>query len=39
MAKIHITLVGGQPAPVYHGIVAIQPDKIVFIYSQESIEV
>lgn len=34
--KVHITLVGGQPAPVYHGIVATQPDKIVFIYSGES---
>lgn len=37
--KIHITLVGGQPAPVYHGIVATQPDKIVFIYSDESREI
>ncbi len=36
--KLHITLVGGQPAPVYHGIVATQPDKIVFIYSDESRE-
>lgn len=36
MAKIHITLVGGQPAPVYHGIVATKPDKVVFIYSDES---
>ena len=36
MAKIHITLVGGQPAPVYHGIVATQPDKVVFIYSESS---
>ncbi len=34
--KVHITLVGGQPAPVYHGIVATQPDKVVFIYSVES---
>lgn len=34
--KVHITLVGGQPAPVYHGIVATQPDKIVFVYSGES---
>ena len=34
--KIHITLVGGQPAPVYNGIVATQPDKVVFIYSIES---
>jgi hypothetical protein len=34
--KVHITLVGGQPAPVYHGIVATQPDKVVFIYSKNS---
>lgn len=39
MAKIHITLVGGQPAPVYHGIVATTPDKVVFIYSRESMSV
>lgn len=39
MAKIHITLVGGQPAPVYHGIVATQPDKVVFIYSDKTREV
>lgn len=31
--KVHITLVGGQPAPVYNGIVATRPDKVVFIYS------
>lgn len=36
--KVHITLVGGQPTPVYHGIIATQPDKIVFIYSDESLE-
>jgi len=34
--KVHITLVGGQPAPVYHGIVATQPDKVVLVYSDES---
>ena len=34
--KVHITLVGGQPAPVYHGIVATHPDKVVFVYSEES---
>lgn len=39
MSKVHITLVGGQPAPVYHGIVATKPDKVVFIYSDESREV
>lgn len=37
--KTHITLVGGQPAPVYHGIVATKPDKVIFIYSDESREV
>jgi hypothetical protein len=36
MSKIHITLVGGQPAPIYHGIVATQPDKVIYIYSQKS---
>jgi len=36
MSKIHITLVGGQPAPVYHGIMATGPDKVVFIYSVSS---
>ena len=36
--KVHITLVGGQPAPVYNGIVATQPDKIVFIYSDSTRE-
>lgn len=39
MAKVHITLVGGQPAPVYHGIVATKPDKVVFVYSNESVSV
>ena len=34
--KIHITLVGGQPAPVYHGIVATKPDKVVYVYSKDS---
>ena len=36
MAKVHITLVGGQPAPVYHGIIATNPDIVVFIYSESS---
>lgn len=36
MAKVHITLVGGQPVPVYHGIVATQPDRVVFIYSKNT---
>ena len=34
--RVHITLVGGQPAPVYHGIVATAPDKVVFICSSSS---
>lgn len=34
--RIHIALVGGQPAPVYHGIVATQPDKVVYVYSKGS---
>ena len=36
--KVHITLVGGQPAPVYNGIVATEPDKVVYIYSDKTIE-
>lgn len=36
MKKIHITLVGAQPAPIYHAIVAIQPDKIIYVYSESS---
>lgn len=35
--KVHITLVGGQPAPVYHGIKAVNPDKVIFIYSNSSL--
>ena len=36
MSRIHIALVGGQPAPVYHGIVAIKPDKVIYIYSENT---
>lgn len=36
MSKIHITLVGGQPAPVYNGIIATNPDKVVFVHSSDS---
>lgn len=36
MGKVHITLVGGQPAPVYNGIVATNPDKVIFVCSTES---
>ena len=34
--KVHIALVGGQPAPVEKGILATAPDLVEFIYSQES---
>lgn len=34
--KVHITLVGGQLAPVYIGISAIRPDKIVYVHSAGS---
>lgn len=37
--KVHITLVGGQPAPVYNGIIATRPDKVVFVYSDGSMSV
>lgn len=33
MSKVHITLVGGQPAPVYHGIVATKPDFVFYVCS------
>ena len=36
MSKVHIALVGGQPAPVYYGISATNPDIVVFIYSRDS---
>lgn len=36
MARIHITLVGGQPMPIYNGIRHAKPDKVVFIYSSQS---
>ena len=36
MAKVHITLVGGQPEPVYNGIMYNEPDKVLFIYSDQS---
>lgn len=34
--KVHITLVGRQAAPVYHGIVATQPDLVVLVYSKDT---
>lgn len=36
MAKIHITLVGGQAAPVYNGIKATKADKVIYIFSEDS---
>ena len=36
MSKIHITLVGGQPMPVYNGIRYACPDKVIFVYSKET---
>lgn len=34
--KVHITLVGGQPAPIFRGITTIKPDRVVFIYSKRT---
>ena len=34
--KIHITLVGGQPVPVYLGLKELQPEKIIYICSKSS---
>lgn len=36
MAKIHITLVGGQTAPVYYGIVDSNPDIVILICSSQT---
>lgn len=36
--NIHITLVGGQTAPVYQGILYSNPDKVIFIHSTETTE-
>ncbi len=33
---IHISLVGGQPAPVYHGVMAIEPDRVIFVHSAQT---
>jgi hypothetical protein len=38
MAKIHITLVGGQTMPVYIGIMENQVDQIVLIHSKDSLK-
>lgn len=37
MSKVHIALVGGQPAPVYNAIKYIKPDIIIFIHSDISV--
>ena len=39
MSRIHITLVGKQAAPVYNGIIATHPDRVAYIYSEESRDV
>ena len=36
MAKVHITLVGGQPTPVYQGVVLSTPDRIILICSGQT---
>lgn len=36
MSRVHITLVGGQPMPIYNGIRYSKPDKVVFVYSSQS---
>lgn len=33
---IHISLVGGQPAPVYHGVMAADPDRVIFVHSAQT---
>lgn len=39
MNKIHITLVGGQPLPVYLGIVNdLDCEKVIYIHSESSLE-
>lgn len=36
MSKLHIALVGGEPTPVYQGIVYSNPDRVVLIYSKKT---
>lgn len=36
MARIHITLVGGQRYPVYLGIIDRNPDVVVFVHSDKT---
>ena len=37
--EVHIALVGGQPVPVYYGIIATHPEKIIYICSNETREI
>lgn len=37
--KTHITLVGGQAMPVYNTIKALNPDKVIYVYSPDTSEV
>lgn len=39
MNHLHITLVGGQSAPVYEGIVYENPDYTIFICSSDTVEI
>lgn len=36
MRKVHIALVGGQPAPVYYGIQGDNPDIVELVYSDQT---
>lgn len=36
MPHTHITLVGGQPIPVYQGILFAEPDQVIFVCSEQS---
>ena len=36
MAKINISLVGGQPMPIYVGLEGTTPDSLVLVHSSQS---
>lgn len=36
MSKLHIALVGGEPTPVYQGIVYANPDQVILICSEKT---
>ncbi len=38
MAKIHITLVGGQTTPIYQGIIASNPDLVILVHSKDTVD-